>query len=94
MTPLYEGVLAGVVGAVGEPEGEDLRAQLASYLDALDKVVGSPAAHGFVRVADASEPVVFLLEEVRVYRPRSSYSESPRTALAPRSHRPYPMGCG
>src|SRR5215207_4153821 len=69
VAPLYEGVLAGVVGAVGEPQGEDVRAHLAADLDALDEVLCGLAPHRGVRVADASEPVVLFLKEVWVYGP-------------------------
>ncbi len=64
--PLDDRVLAGVVGAVGEPEGEVRRARRLGDRDALQQVIGRLASHRRVRVADAAELVRFLLEQVRI----------------------------
>ena len=61
-------VLARVVGAVGEPEADDRRADFLGDLDALEAVVECPPSHRSVRVADAAEAVLVLAEEVRVDR--------------------------
>ena len=66
---LREGVLARVVRAVGEPQGEDVGARLARDLDAFEEVVRGLPAHARVRVADAAELVLGLLEEVGVDGP-------------------------
>ena len=66
--PGPDAVLAGVVGAVGEPEAQDGRAGGRADLDALQQVVGGLAADRRVRVADAAEPVVVVLEHVGVDR--------------------------
>src|SRR5918994_600834 len=69
VAPLHEGVLAGVVGAVGEPQGEHVRSHLAPDIDALQQMLVGPAAHHGVGVADASELVVIFLKKIGVYGP-------------------------
>src|SRR6185437_7642137 len=62
-------VLAGVVGAVGEPQLQVLRPGRVHDVDALHQVADGLAADPRVRVADAAELVVVVLEHVRVHGP-------------------------
>ena len=66
--PVAQVVLAGVVRSVGEPEADDRRADLLRDLDALAAVLERLRAHLRVRVAEASEPVGVVAEEIRVDR--------------------------
>jgi hypothetical protein len=66
---LRERVLARVVSAVCEPQGEDVGAGLFGDPDALEEVVRGPPAYGPIGVADAPELVLRFLEEVRVNGP-------------------------
>ncbi len=59
-------VLARVVGAVGEPQLQVLRAGRVHDVDALQQVRQRLLAHPRVGVADAAEPVVVILEDVGV----------------------------
>ncbi len=54
---------------VGEPQRQVRRSGDVHDVDALQQVVQRLAAHRRVRVADAAQPVVVLLEHVRVDRP-------------------------
>src|ERR687894_1577454 len=69
VAPLHEGVLASVVGAVGEPQGEHVRAHLTPDLDALQQMLCCPAAYRVIGVADAPELVVLLLKQIGIYGP-------------------------
>ena len=62
-------VLAGVVGAVGEPELERGGAGGVHHVDALEQVAEGLAAYRRVGVADAAEFVVVVLEHVGVDHP-------------------------
>ena len=62
-------VLAGVVGPVGEPQLEVARAGRVHDVDAVEQVAHRLPADARVRVADAPEHVVVVLERVRVDRP-------------------------
>ena len=66
MATFREGVLTGVVRAVGEPQGEDVGVCLSGDFDTLEEVVRSLPPYGFIWVADAAELVLWFLEEVRV----------------------------
>ena len=68
LLPPTDVVLAGVVGAVGEPQLEVLRPSGVHDVDALEQVVDRLLAHAAIRVADASQHVVVVLERVRVDR--------------------------
>src|SRR6202042_2430026 len=62
-------VLAGVVGAVGEPQLQVHRTGRVHDVDALEQVIQCLAAHPRVGVGDAAELVVVVLEHVRVDGP-------------------------
>ena len=59
-------VLPRVVRSVGEPKADDLRAEPACDLDALEAVVECAAPNGRVGIGEASEPIGVVSEEVRV----------------------------
>jgi len=63
-----EVVLTGVVGAVGEPEAQDGGADLFGDLDALQHVLHRPTPNPGIRMADAAQPVIVVLEQVGVHR--------------------------
>ena len=63
-----EVVLARVVRAVGEPEADRGRSDLAGDLDALEAVLERLPANRLVRVAQAAEAVGVIAEDVRVDR--------------------------
>ncbi len=61
-------VLTRVVGTVGEPQLEIPRSGLVHDVDALEEVGDRLAAHRGIRVGDAAQPVVVVLEDVGVDR--------------------------
>ena len=61
-------VLAGIVRAVCQPDGEDVGAHLRGDVDALEAVIDRHPAHACFRMAEAAEPVVVALEDVAVDR--------------------------
>ena len=59
-------VLSRVIGAVSEPQAYGRRAHLGRDLDALEQVVGGLATDLRVRVANAPQAVLVLLENIGV----------------------------
>src|SRR5207247_3198416 len=68
-SPSAQVVLAGIVRSVGQPEADDRGADLLCDLDGLAAVVERLRANTVVRVAQASEPVRVVAEEIRIDRP-------------------------
>ena len=66
--PVAKVVLPGIVRPVGEPEADRRRAELLGDLDALSAVGERLRANALVGMAEASQPVVVIAEEVGVDR--------------------------
>ena len=74
-----DAVLAGVVGAIGEPQRDRLAAGLLAELDAVDDVGERLVAGGFEGAADRAEFVELVLEDVRIDR---AHPDAQRAGLA------------
>ena len=61
-------ILPRVVGAIGEPQAEQARANRLRNLHALHQVRHRAAAHRGIGMADAAQPVDIVLEDVGIHR--------------------------
>ena len=60
--------LAGVIGAVGQPQGDGLAVGLAGDFHALEHMVHGLGADAGVGVGEGAELIIVVLEQVGVYR--------------------------
>src|SRR5579884_1143963 len=64
-------VLAGIVGAVGQPEADDMRANRLRNLDALQHVIDGSLPYRFIEVAQAAQSIHVFLKEIGVDGPQA-----------------------
>ena len=60
-------ILSGIVGAVGQPEADNIRSHRLRNLDAFDHMLDRSLSHLFVEMAQAAETVYIVLKEVRIH---------------------------